>query len=149
VKGTFESGKIRLVESRKIAKEKSEISDVMRPLLRPRSRMLLKGDQGVQNSEGGVALRVTRWGAGRARALKHRISPVMICSILGAAAGGLWAGSESYLNIFATMGPPTTGGLDDRSRPGALRSDALPPKPVPGETEPMLGLSHYQEQPWA
>jgi hypothetical protein len=35
VKGTPESGKIRLVESRKIAKEKSEDSDAMRTLLRP------------------------------------------------------------------------------------------------------------------
>jgi hypothetical protein len=35
VKGTPESGKIRLVESRKVAKEKSENSDAMRTLLRP------------------------------------------------------------------------------------------------------------------
>jgi hypothetical protein len=35
VKGTPESGKIRLVESRKIAKEKRENSDAMRMLLRP------------------------------------------------------------------------------------------------------------------
>src|ERR1700730_2039604 len=41
-----ESGKIRLEESKKIAKEKSENSDDMRTLLRPRSRMLLKGDEG-------------------------------------------------------------------------------------------------------
>jgi hypothetical protein len=33
VKGTPESGKIRLAESRKIAKEKSENSDAMRTLL--------------------------------------------------------------------------------------------------------------------
>src|ERR1700736_316536 len=35
-----------LEESKKIAKEKSENSDDMRTLLRPRSRMLLKGDEG-------------------------------------------------------------------------------------------------------
>src|SRR3984893_3087241 len=43
-----ESGKIRLEESKKIAKEKSENSDDMRTLLRPRSRMLLKGDEGCK-----------------------------------------------------------------------------------------------------
>jgi hypothetical protein len=37
---------IRLEESKKIAKEKSENSDDMRTVLRPRSRMLLKGDEG-------------------------------------------------------------------------------------------------------
>jgi hypothetical protein len=41
-----ESGKIRLEESKKIAKEKSENSDDMRTLLRPHSMMLLKGDEG-------------------------------------------------------------------------------------------------------
>src|SRR3984893_16080185 len=35
-----------LEESKKIAKEKSENSDDMRTLLRPRSRMLLKGAEG-------------------------------------------------------------------------------------------------------
>jgi hypothetical protein len=35
VKGTPESGKIRLAESRKIAKEKSKNSDAMRTLLLP------------------------------------------------------------------------------------------------------------------
>jgi hypothetical protein len=38
--------KFVLEESKKIAKEKSENSDDMRMLLRPRSRMLLKGDEG-------------------------------------------------------------------------------------------------------
>jgi hypothetical protein len=41
-----ESGKIRLVESRKIAKEKSENSDAMRTLLRTAQGWLLKGDEG-------------------------------------------------------------------------------------------------------
>jgi hypothetical protein len=41
-----QSGKIRLEQSKKIAKEKSENSDDMPTLLRPRSRMLLKGDEG-------------------------------------------------------------------------------------------------------
>jgi hypothetical protein len=42
------------VESRKIAKEKSE-NDAMRTLLRPAQGMLLKGDEGGAKFGGGVA----------------------------------------------------------------------------------------------
>jgi hypothetical protein len=55
-KGTPESGKTRLVQSRKIAKEKNENSMLCEGSYS--SMMLLKGDEGCKNLEG-IALQVT------------------------------------------------------------------------------------------
>src|ERR1700724_1634751 len=60
MKGTPESGKIRLVESRKIAKEKSENSDAMRTLLRTAQGWLLLIHAGL-NNKGGFPERVSKY----------------------------------------------------------------------------------------
>jgi hypothetical protein len=59
MKGPAESGQICSVGRRKIAKKIAKNKRCYANTLRPRSRMLLKGDEGgVQNLDG-VALRVT------------------------------------------------------------------------------------------